>query len=70
MDEAQDLAVGMADDDDDAAATETLRRLLALYCDSAHEQTARLKRVAARADAIEVEAHRARFQMSVQIRMA
>jgi CheY-like chemotaxis protein len=48
MDEAQDLALGMADDED--AAKETLRRLLALYCDSAHEQTARLARVAARAD--------------------
>ncbi|MEJ0022496.1 MAG: response regulator [Alphaproteobacteria bacterium] len=50
MDKAQDLAGSVADDEDDQAANETLRRLLALYCDSAHEQTARLARVAARAD--------------------
>jgi CheY-like chemotaxis protein len=48
MDKAQDLAGRIADDDD--PANETLRRLLALYSDSAHEQAARLTRVAARAD--------------------
>lgn len=47
MDRAKDLARRNADDD---ACVQTLRRLLALYCESAHEQTARLTRLAARAD--------------------
>lgn len=47
MDKAQDLAGRNTELD---AGEQTLRRLLALYCDSAHEQTARLARLAARAD--------------------